>query len=205
VIEDVFKLVTVVLIQCHPGIFFSFVDCNVCRGYKSVGEGATHQNPTKLDAEDQEEAVDMAGKVFMQLDTAVFKCSIVRWKVGFATGAMTVVITVGSSGRATAENTTSSRRGILAVGHVAAAASKTRKVDTSTTAGEGKRKVSEWLWEKSHREQPIVRLAMCERSPLGLPRTQNRMSGRPRVAEILLMNSSQTPNLNVCPNVWRGF
>jgi hypothetical protein len=28
-IEDVFKRVTVVLIQCHPGIFFSDVDCKV--------------------------------------------------------------------------------------------------------------------------------------------------------------------------------
>ncbi len=35
-------------------------------------------------------------------------------------------------------------------------------------------------------------LAMCERSPLGLPHTQNRMSGRPRVAEILLMRSPKT-------------
>jgi hypothetical protein len=31
------------------------------------------QNPTKLDAEDQEEAVDMAGKVFMRVDAAAFK------------------------------------------------------------------------------------------------------------------------------------
>jgi hypothetical protein len=85
-IEDVFKRVTVVLIQCHPGIFFSVVDRNVYRGYKSAGEGAARQNPTKLDAEDQEEAVDMAGKVFMRLDTATFKCGIVRWKVGFAPG-----------------------------------------------------------------------------------------------------------------------
>jgi hypothetical protein len=55
-IEDVFKRVTVVLIQCHPGIFFSVVDRNVCLGDKSEGEGAARQNPTKLDAEDQEEA-----------------------------------------------------------------------------------------------------------------------------------------------------
>jgi hypothetical protein len=66
-IEDVFKRVTVVLIQCHPCIFFSIVDRHVCRGYKSAGEGAACQNPTKLDAEDQEEAVDMSGKVFMRL------------------------------------------------------------------------------------------------------------------------------------------
>jgi hypothetical protein len=133
-IEDVFKRVTVVLIQCHPGIFFSVVDRNVCLGYKSAGEGAARQNPTKLDAEDQEEAVDMAGKVFMRLDTATFKYGIVRWKVTFAPGAMTVVMTVGSAGCATAETTTSSRSVILAVRHVAAAASKTRKVDAGTTA-----------------------------------------------------------------------
>jgi len=37
-IEDVFKRVTVVLIQCHPGIFFSVVDSNVGLGYKRAGE-----------------------------------------------------------------------------------------------------------------------------------------------------------------------
>ena len=37
---------------------------------------------------------------------------------------------------------------------------------------------------------------MCERSPLGLPHTQNRMSGRPRVAEILLESSPKT--MRVC-------
>jgi hypothetical protein len=51
---------------------------------------------------------------------------------------MTVVITVGRAARATAESTTSSQNVILTVRHVAAAASKTRKVDTGTTAGEGK-------------------------------------------------------------------
>jgi hypothetical protein len=51
---------------------------------------------------------------------------------------MTVVIAVGSAARATAGSTTSSRSVILAVRHVAAAAAITRKVDTSTTAGEGK-------------------------------------------------------------------
>ena len=64
-IKDVFKRVTVVLVQCHPSMFFSVVDHKVCLGYKSAGEGAERQNPTKLDAEDQEEAVDMSGKVFM--------------------------------------------------------------------------------------------------------------------------------------------
>jgi len=113
VIEDVFKRVTVVLIQCHPGIFFNVVNHKVCLGYKSAGEGAACQNPTKLDAEDQEEVVDMAGKVFMRLDTASFKCGIVRWKVGFAPGAMTVVITVSSAAHRTAESTASSRSVIL--------------------------------------------------------------------------------------------
>jgi hypothetical protein len=68
----------------------------------------------------------------------VFKCGIGRWKVGFVPGAMTVVSAVGRVVRATAERTTSSQNVILAVRHVAAAASKTRKVDAGTTAGEGK-------------------------------------------------------------------
>ena len=38
-IKDVFKRVAVVLIQCHPGIFFRVVDRKVCLGYKSAGEG----------------------------------------------------------------------------------------------------------------------------------------------------------------------
>jgi len=50
--------------------------------------------------------------------------------------------------------------------------------------------------EKSDLERPSVRPGMCERSPLGLPHTQNRMSGRPRVVEILLMSSPKT--LRVC-------
>jgi hypothetical protein len=69
---------------------------------------------------------------------AAFKCGIVRWKVGLAPGAMTVVIVVGRTARATPESTTSSRSVILAVLLVAAAASKTRKVDAGTTAGWGK-------------------------------------------------------------------
>jgi sugar lactone lactonase YvrE len=51
---------------------------------------------------------------------------------------MTVVIVVGRAARATAESTTSSQNVILAGRHVDVAASKTRKVDTCTTAGEGK-------------------------------------------------------------------
>jgi hypothetical protein len=64
-IKDVFKRVAVVLIQGHPSIFFSVVDRKVNLGHKSAGEGAAREDPTKLDAEDQEEAVDMARKVFM--------------------------------------------------------------------------------------------------------------------------------------------
>ena len=44
-------------------------------------------------------------------------------------------------------------------------------------------------------ERPSVRPAMCERSPLWLPHTQIRMQGCPRVAEILLMSSPQTPRV----------
>jgi hypothetical protein len=62
--------------------------------------------------------------------------------------------------------------------------------------------LSEWLRKKSDREQPSVRLDMCERSPLGLPHTQNRMSGRPQDAEILLMSSPQT--LRVCGDRKKG-
>ena len=43
--------------------------------------------------------------------------------------------------------------------------------------------------------QQIVRLAMCERSPLGLSHAQNRMSGRPQVDEILLMRSVIPPQI----------
>jgi len=49
--------------------------------------------------------------------------------------------------------------------------------------------------EKRSVERPSVRPAMCERSPLGLPHTQIRMPGCPRVAEILLMSSPQTPRV----------
>jgi hypothetical protein len=139
VIEDVFKRVTVVLIQYHPGIFFRVIDCKVCLGYKSVGEGATRQNPAKLDADDQEEEVNMEGKVFMRLDTAAFKNGIVRWEVGFAPRTMTIVImAISSATRTATENTAGSRSVFLTVRHVAAAASKTREVNACTTAGEGK-------------------------------------------------------------------
>jgi hypothetical protein len=137
-IEDVFKRVTVMLIHCHPGLFFSVIDRKFSLGDKSTSEGAARENPTKLDAEDQEEAVDMAGKVFMRLDTAVFKCGVIRRKLGFAPWAMAaVVIAFKSAERTTAESTTSSRS-VFLVRHVAAAGSKTRKVDASATASEGK-------------------------------------------------------------------
>jgi hypothetical protein len=76
-IKDVFKRVTVVLVQCHPSIFFSVVDLKVGLGYKSACEGAMRKNPTKLDAEDQEEEVNIARKVFMRLYTAAFKGGII--------------------------------------------------------------------------------------------------------------------------------
>ena len=52
-----------------------------------------------------------------------------------------------------------------------------------------------------YREQPSVRPDMCQRSPLGLPHTQNRMSGRPRVAEILVMSSPVHCCACLCPTV----
>jgi len=81
VIKDVFKRVEVVFIQGHPSIFFSVVDCKVCLGHKSAGEGAAREDPTKLDAEDQEEAVDMARKVFMRLYTTAVKDGIICQKI----------------------------------------------------------------------------------------------------------------------------
>jgi hypothetical protein len=65
---------------------------------------------------------------------AAFKCGIVRWKVGFASG----VMTVGRAARATAESTTSSRSVILAVRHVAAGVSKAGKVDAGPAACDSK-------------------------------------------------------------------
>jgi hypothetical protein len=81
----------------------------------------------------------MAGKVFMRLDTAAFKCGIVRWEVGFASRTKTIVImAISSAARTAAESTAGSRSVFLAVKHVAADASKTRELDAGTTAGEGK-------------------------------------------------------------------
>jgi hypothetical protein len=98
----------------------------------------------------------MAGKVFMRLDMAAFKCGIVRWKFGFATGAMTeVVITVNSAARATAESTTSTRS-VFLVRHVATDAAKTREVDAGDTTGNGESTVfhkSRNLWRQGRRER----------------------------------------------------
>ena len=69
-IEDVFQRVMVVLIQCHPGIFFSVVDCKVCLGYKSAGEGAARQTPAKLDAEGQEKAMKSSCDLTRQCSNA---------------------------------------------------------------------------------------------------------------------------------------
>ena len=80
-IKDVFKCVAVVRIQFHPSSFLSIVNFKVGRGYKSAGEGAERQNPTKLDAEDQEETVDMARKVFMRLYTTAVKDGIICQKI----------------------------------------------------------------------------------------------------------------------------
>ena len=48
------------------------------REFKLAGEGGARQKPPKLDAEDQEETVDVARNVFMHLDTATCK-RILRW------------------------------------------------------------------------------------------------------------------------------
>jgi hypothetical protein len=77
----------------------------------------------------------VAKKGARQGGVAAFKCGIVRWKVGFASGAMTVV---GRAARATVESTTSSRIVILAVRHVAAGVSKAGKVDAGPAACDSK-------------------------------------------------------------------
>jgi hypothetical protein len=61
-IEDVFKRVTVLLIHCHPGLFFRVIDRKFCLGDKSVSEGTACENPTKLDAEDQKRGGRYGGK-----------------------------------------------------------------------------------------------------------------------------------------------
>jgi hypothetical protein len=137
-IKDVFKRVTVMLIHCHPGVFFSIVDRKFSLGNKSVSEGAAHENPTKLVAEDQEETVDMSGKVFMRLDTASCKCGIIRGKCRLVPQTLVVfVVAFSSTARAIARSTTISQS-VFVVRHIATTTSKTRKVDASATASDGK-------------------------------------------------------------------
>jgi hypothetical protein len=58
----------------------------------------------------------MAGKVFMRLDTAAFKCGIVRWEVGFAPRTMTIGIMAISSAVHTAGGQKRACRGNHSVG-----------------------------------------------------------------------------------------
>ena len=126
-------------IQGHPSIFFSVVDCKVGLGHKSAGEGAAREDPTKLDAEDQEEEVDMARKVFMRLYTAAFKGGIIGRKIGWEPRTMTIcILPIRKAAGTATKSTASSRTVVLAVRHGAAAASETRKVNASTAAGKGK-------------------------------------------------------------------
>jgi hypothetical protein len=56
------------------------------------------------------------------------------------------------------------------------------------------------LFQSLVQGKQIVRLAMCERSPLGLSHAQNRMSGRPQVA---LQSPGQTPcSVGQTPGEW---
>ena len=74
----------------------------------------------------------------MRIDTAACKYGIIKWKIGFAPGAMAAgVIAFNSTTRTSAESTTNSLI-VFLVRHVAAAASKTREVNAGATAGEGK-------------------------------------------------------------------
>jgi hypothetical protein len=65
VIKDVFKCVTIMVIHFHPCVFFHIIDGKFGRGDKTWIEGAAREKPTKLNAKDQEESVDVAGKVFV--------------------------------------------------------------------------------------------------------------------------------------------
>ena len=81
----------------------------------------------------------MARKVFMRLYTAAFKGGIIGRKIGWEPRTMTICILAISKTACTAtKSTAGSRTVVLAVRHVAAAASETRKVDACTTASEGK-------------------------------------------------------------------
>jgi hypothetical protein len=59
----VFKGLPSLLIHCHPGSFFSIIDGEFGRSNESAGECAAREKPTKLDAEEQKEAVDVTRKV----------------------------------------------------------------------------------------------------------------------------------------------
>jgi hypothetical protein len=88
-----------------------------------------------------EEAVDVAGKVFMRLYLAACKCGLVRREFGSATRTFSAfVVACGSATRAMSRSTTNIAisQSICLVRHVAADTSKTRKVDASATAGDGK-------------------------------------------------------------------
>jgi hypothetical protein len=140
-IKDVFKHVTVMLIHFHPGGFFNIIDGKFSRGDKNASEGAAREKPMKLDVKDQEEAVDVTGKVFMRLDLAACICGLVRREFGSAPRTFSAFVVVcGSAARAMSRSTTSiaSSRSIFLVRHVAESASKTRKVEASATAGDDK-------------------------------------------------------------------
>jgi hypothetical protein len=84
-IKDVFKRVTIMIIHFHPGSFFSIIDGKFSRSNESVSECAACEKPTKLNAEEQKEAVDVTGKVFVRLDRAACPCRVVgRRKFGSA-------------------------------------------------------------------------------------------------------------------------
>ena len=70
VIKDVFKRVTIMIIHFHPVSFFSIIDGKFSRGNESASECAACEKPTKLNAEEQEEEVDVTRKVFVRLDRA---------------------------------------------------------------------------------------------------------------------------------------
>ena len=134
-IEDVFNRVAVALVHVHPSNFLCTVDRKIVRGDKRAGEGGVRQKPPKLDAEDQEETVDVARNVFMYLDAATFK-RVLEWEVTLApAGTVTVVIAVNVATR-TAAKTTTGGRSIL-VRYVAGGLFKTGEVDRGRTVSEG--------------------------------------------------------------------
>lgn len=134
-IEDVFNRVAVALIHVHPSHFFGIVYQKIFLGDKLAGEGGARQKPPKLDAEDQEETVDVARNVFMYLDAATFK-RVLEWEVTLApAGTVTVVIAVNVATR-TAAKTTTGGRSIL-VRHVAGGLFKTEEVDSGRAVSEG--------------------------------------------------------------------